>query len=199
VIRGAKDRFEAFLKDPASLPPSDQPAILSVVAHPADVHTFDELHQLARSSKNLPELERFYGALVQVRDPKLAEQAAEIIFSSEIPPQAAQARLDMVGHLAAEHPALGWRMFSQHAPDLLASLGTFEPLFEAQYVPQMFWDSAPLDQIEAWARSKVPAEMAPELERGMAGARLKISEKELLMREADNPANLSRADGPIPH
>jgi aminopeptidase N len=197
VIRGARERFEAFLKDRTSLPPSDQPAILSVVAHPADAHTFDELHEVARSAKDLPELEHFYLALVQVRDPQLAEQAAQIIFSSEIPPQATQARLDMVAKLAEEHPALGWRMFSEHAHELLASLGNFEPFMEAQYVPQMFWDSAPLDQIEAWARSKVPAEMAPELERGMAAARLKVSQKELLMREADKPANLSTADGPI--
>ena len=36
-----------------------------------------------------------------------------------------------------------------------------------------------------------------QAERGMAAARLKVSQKELLMREADKPANLSRADGPI--
>jgi aminopeptidase N len=185
VLRGARERFDAFLADPASLPASDQPAILSVVAHDADAHTFEQLHQLARSAKELPTLERFYRALAQVRDPQLAEQAAQIIFSSEIPPQATQARLDMVATLAEYHPALGWRIFSEHAHELLASQGTFEPLMEAQYVPQMFWDSAPLDQIEAWARSKVPAEMAAVLERGMAAARLNVSEKKLLVQEAD--------------
>jgi aminopeptidase N len=55
----------------------------------------------------------------------------------------------------------------------------------------MFWDSAPLDQIEAWVRSKVSAEMAPEVARGVAGARLKLSEKELLVAEADK---LKRSD-----
>jgi aminopeptidase N len=188
VSRGASERFEAFLKNRASLPASDQPAILAVVAHNADARTFEQLHQLARSAKNLSELERFYAALAQVRDPQLAEQAAQIIFSSEIPPQAIQARLQMVAALAEEHPALGWHMFSEHAHDLLASQGTFEPLMEAQYVPQMFWDSAPLGEIESWVRGKVPAEMAPEMERGMTAARLKVSEKKLLVQEADKLA-----------
>jgi aminopeptidase N len=188
VIRGARERFQAFLKDPASLAASDQPPILAVVAHDADAHTFEQLHQLARGAKNISELERFYDALAQVRDPQLAEQAAQIIFSSEIPPQAFQARIQMVAELTKEHPPLGWHMFSEHAHELLVSQGTFEPLIEAQYVPPIFWDSAPLGQIEGWVRSKVPAEMAPELARGMAAARLKVTEKALLMQEADKLA-----------
>jgi aminopeptidase N len=188
VLRGARVRFDAFLKDPASLPASDQPPILAAVAYGADADTFEQLHKLARGAKNLSETERFYVALAQVRDPQLAEKAAEIIFSSEIPPQALQARIQMVGALAHEHPALGWRLFSTHAHELLVSQGTFEPFVEAQVVPQIFWNSAPLSEIEAWVRSKVPAEMAPEVERGMAGARLRVSQKELLVREADKLA-----------
>jgi aminopeptidase N len=185
VIRGARQRFDAFLKDPATLPASDQPPVLAVVAYHADADTFEQLHKLARGAKNLSEIDRFYTALAQVRDPQLADKAAEIIFSSEIPPQAAQARIDMVVALTHEHPELGWRFFSAHAHELLVSQGTFESLMEAQYVPQMFWNSAPLDQIESWVRGKVPAEMAPEIERGMAGARLRVSQKEFLVREAD--------------
>ena len=37
-------------------------------------------------------------------------------------------------------------------------------------------------------RGKVPAEMAPEVERGMAGARLRVRQKDLLVREADKLA-----------
>jgi len=185
VIQGAQQRFAAFLKDPASLPASDQPPILAAVAYDADAKIFEQLHQLARSAKNLSELERFYAALAQVRDPHLAEQAAQIMFSSEIPTQAIQVRIGMLAQLAHEHPALGWRLFSAHAHELLVSQGTFEPFIEAQYVPQLFWNSAPLEQIEAWVRSKVPPEMEPVLARGMAAARLQVAEKELLVQEAD--------------
>ena len=94
IFRGARLRFAQFLKDPASLPANEQAPILAVVAHNADAKTFEQLHQLARGAKNLSEIERFYSALAQVRDPQLAEQAAQIIMSSEIPPQALQARLD---------------------------------------------------------------------------------------------------------
>jgi aminopeptidase N len=185
VIQGAQKRFAAFLKDPASLAASDQPPILAAVAYGADAKTFEALHQLARGAKNGSELERFYVALGQVRDPHLAEQAAQIAFSSEIPPQALMVRIEMVGQITHEHPALGWRLFTTHADELLASQGNMEPLIVAQYVPPLFWNSAPLGEIEAWARSKVPPEMAPVLARGMAAARLKVAEKELLVQEAD--------------
>jgi aminopeptidase N len=185
LIEGAQQRFAAFLKDPASIPASDQPPILAAVAYGADAKTFEELHQLARGAKNSSELERFYVALAQVRDPQLAERAVQIIFSNEIPPQALQTRIQMTGHLTREHPALGWRVFSAHAHELLVSQGSMEPLIVARYIPQLFWNSAPLGEIEAWARSKVPPEMAPVLARGMAAARLQVAEKELLVQEAD--------------
>ncbi|MGD0503556.1 MAG: hypothetical protein ABSD02_12505 [Steroidobacteraceae bacterium] len=43
VIRGARLRFDQFLKNPASLPASDQPPILAVVAYHADAGTFEQL------------------------------------------------------------------------------------------------------------------------------------------------------------
>jgi aminopeptidase N len=184
IIQGAQQRFEAFLANPSSLSPSDQASILAVVAAHADGKTFEQLHQLARSAKSLDELERYYTALANVRDPRLAQQVAQIAFSSELPPQATMARLQLVAELAREHPALAWQLFTAHAHELLAPLGTFEPLMEAQYAPQWFWNAAPLPEIEAWARSKVPAEMAPVLARGMSGAQLEVAEKERLVQEA---------------
>ena len=53
---------------------------------------------------------------------------------------------------------------------------------EAQYVPPLFWDSAPLEEVEGWVRSKIPAEMAPALEHGMDAARLLVAEKGILVR-----------------
>jgi aminopeptidase N len=184
VIQGARQRFEAFLKNPASIAASDQPPILATVAHGADAKTFEQLHQLARGAKNGSELERFYVALAQVRDPQLAEQAAKIAFSTEVPPQAFEVRIRMVGEITREHPALGWRIFIANAGKLLESQGNMEPLIIARYVPPLFWNSAPLGEIEAWARSKVPTEMEPVLARGMAAARLQLTEKELLVQEA---------------
>ena len=94
-------------------------------------------------------------------------------------------RFNMVTELAHEHPALGWQLFTAHAHELLVSQGAFEPMMEAQFVPQILWNAAPLDQIETWARGKVPAEMAPVLARGMASAKLRVTERDLLVREAD--------------
>ena len=47
------------------------------------------------------------------------------------------------------------------------------------------WEGAPLDQLEAWIRSRVPAEMAPNVARGMEAARGRQADKELLVPAAD--------------
>jgi hypothetical protein len=52
-------------------------------------------------------------------------------------------------------------------------------------VPAVYWDSLPLEQLEAWVRANMPAEAADTLERGMQTARFKLSQKQALNREAD--------------
>ena len=53
----------------------------------------------------------------------------------------------------------------------LHTLVKLAPLVEAQYVPQIFWDSLPPDEMEAWLRARVPAAMNPQIAKGMEGVR----------------------------
>ena len=62
---------------------------------------------------------------------------------------------------------------------------SFAPLIIAQYVPQFFWRGVPLVELEAWVRAHVPAEMSPDVDRGMEMARFKLAEKAILVRDAD--------------
>jgi hypothetical protein len=43
----------------------------------------------------------------------------------------------------------------------------------------------PLDDLEAWLKAHIPAQMAPNLARGMETARLRLAEKTALVQAAD--------------
>jgi hypothetical protein len=68
---------------------------------------------------------------------------------------------------------------------LMSPFPSFAPLLIAQYIPKIYWDSVPLDQLEAWVRAHVPAEMSANVQRGMESARFKFSEQQALIPAAD--------------
>jgi aminopeptidase N len=185
VLAQARRRFAAFVHDRSAISPDDQSMILNVVARYADSATFDQLHALAKQSTDESEKTRLYMALGRVSDPKLAAQAAHIAVSREIPPQLAILRLQIFAGMASEQPTLAWTTFRDNIGPLLSPLGNLAPLVEAQFIPQLFWDSLPPDQMEAWLKAHVPAEMAPQLAKGMEGARFQVAEKAQLVPEAE--------------
>jgi aminopeptidase N len=122
---------------------------------------------------------------MSVRNPQLAARAAQIALSPELPPQAAMTRIQLVIRLVDEHHQLSWSTFTAHVDDLMTPFPSEAPLIIAQYIPSAYWDSAPLDQLETWVRSHVPAQMSPNIERGMETARFKFSEKAALIPAVD--------------
>ena len=185
IIAEARRRFAAFVKDPASIAPDDRKMVLDVVGLHADAATFAQLHQLAKASTNDADQQRLYLALASAKDPKLAHEATDIALSPELPPQAIQLRLQMIGTVRQQHPQLGWATFSGHAEMLLSPFGNLAPLFIAQYVPQLFWDSITPDAMEAWIHARVPAEMNDNVQKGMDGARFRYSRRQQLVPAAD--------------
>jgi aminopeptidase N len=186
VIAEARQRFAAFVKDHGSIRPDDQEFILAIVARNADAATFEQLHAVAKSAGNETELRRYYTALMLVREPQLAAQSAQIALSPEIPPQANAARLRLIAALDQESPQLAWTTFTQNVDALMLPQGRYGPLIVAQFSPELFWNSAPLDQIESWVKAHTPAEMADNVARGMESARFKFDEKTALVGAADD-------------
>jgi hypothetical protein len=43
----------------------------------------------------------------------------------------------------------------------------------------------PLGEMNSWLKAHVPAEMGPQIEKGMDGARFQVEEKQALVPEAD--------------
>ena len=185
VIAEAQRRFGLFLHDRKAIAPDDQAAILAVVGRYADAKTYDQLHALIKQTKDVNELRRFWVALASVRANKLAQDAAQLALSSEIPPQEMSLRMQMIGTLRDEHPQLAWTTFTANEQKLMSPAGDLAPLFLAQYVPQTFWNSLPLDQLKAWILAHVPKEMAANVEKGMDGAKFKADIKRALVPAAD--------------
>jgi aminopeptidase N len=186
VLTEARKRLAAFLKDRSAIQPDDQAMILGIVARNADHATFQQLHEVAKSAQDETELRRFYETLMRVRDPRLADQAVQITLSDEIPAQAATLRLWMIAAVSDWHPLLGWNTFTGHSDMLMKPFSPFAPQMMARYVPLGFWNAVPLDQIEAWIKAHVPAEMAPEIARGMEAARFQVALKKALVPATDS-------------
>src|SRR5262249_26051747 len=152
-----------------------------IVARRADATTFEKVHVLAKAAKDDTERRRYYSALMLVSDEALAARAAQIALSPEIPPQFDAGRLNFVLALARQHQALAWKTFRDHNKELLKSHSPLDSLIIAQYVPEVFWNGIPLDQLETWIRGHVSTEMNDTVERGLQGARYKLAEKQVLL------------------
>jgi aminopeptidase N len=185
VIAEAQRRFGLFVHDHKAIAPDDQDMTLSIVGRYADVKTYDQLHALIKQTKDVAELRRLCIALAHVGDPKLAEAVAQLALSPELPPQEIQLRAQMLIALGDENPKLAWATFAANEHQLLLPFGNLEPLFLAQYVPQAFWNSQPLDQLKAWVLAHVPKEMAADVEKGMDGARFRVDVKRAVVPAAD--------------
>jgi aminopeptidase N len=196
TIAEAERRFQAFLLDHASLPADLQPTVLGIVAQNADAATFAQLHQLAQRAGNETERERDYLALGLVRDPTLAAQVLQIAVSNELPPQAATIGMQLVFRLAARFHQASWEAFTANREKLLKPLPSMTTLILGEDVPEIYWDSVPLEQLERWIKANVPAEAADTVERGMQTARFRRSQKQALIPEADAFIRAQHGQGP---
>ena len=186
TIAEARKRFAAFETDRAALSPDDQAVVLAIVAQHADRATFDALHAIAKGARDDGERRRFYAALMSVRDPQLARQALDIALSPEIPPQSAGSRFQLVSVVSDANPQLAWAFFTAHSDALLsASTDVGRVITIAQYVPTLYWDAAPFDQIESWVKGHTPASATQYVTRGLERARSQAAEKQQLVPAAD--------------
>jgi aminopeptidase N len=122
---------------------------------------------------------------MRVGDAALAERAARIALSPEIPPQDELLRLRLVGQLTDRHPALAWATLRDHADRLLAPFPKYAPLMTAEQVPEVYWEGAAPQEIESWVRGRLPAEMAANIARGMESLNEQRAQKAALIPVID--------------
>jgi aminopeptidase N len=122
---------------------------------------------------------------MQVRDPVLAQQAATIALSDEIPVQADALRYNLLARLGYQHQALAWQQLCDHSERLMKPFPGYAQLIISQYVPEEFWRGVPTSELEGWVRAHVPAELSINVDRGMETVRFRLAERVMLIRDAD--------------
>jgi aminopeptidase N len=172
VVAEGRRRFNRFLDHPASLAPNDRQTVFDVAGMNADAATFARLHAFALRTSSDIERNEALGALAHVRNDSLFQTALQIAIGKDIPPQDALAPLGMVGAAADFHPVAAWRFYQRHATQLLAPLGPMSVAASIQMIGQGFWRSAPVAELAAWLRPRVPAPMAPMLADSLERARV---------------------------
>ncbi len=172
TIAEARTRFDRAVSDPASTP-SDMLAVLTgIVGTNADAATFDRLHQLAQTSKDPTVASRYRGALMHVRDPKLAARALDIAMSDEVPPQQERTRFRLVASASDWNPKLAWTFFQAHSEPITKRMSLFEKMLSlSNVVPATFWDATTPDQLEAWLKSNLPPRANEYIAKGMSRAK----------------------------
>jgi aminopeptidase N len=121
VIAEAKKRFQAFLANPASLPPSQQDAVLAVVGYTADQQTWDQLHKLGLAATSTETRLRYYGALAGAGDPALIKQTVAIAGTDEI--TAGRVNRFLAGAAASsDDPDLVWKLLQPEREAVIGKL-----------------------------------------------------------------------------
>jgi aminopeptidase N len=110
VVAEAKKRFASFLADPASLPPSLQDSVVTVVGYSADKKTYDALRRLGRDASSTETRLRYYFALAGAQDPALIAETVDIAGTDEISAGRVN-RYIAAAAGASDNPELVWKLF----------------------------------------------------------------------------------------
>jgi len=167
VVAEAKKRFQAFIADPASLPPSLQDSVVSVVGYTADRAIWDQLHALGKAASGTETRLRFYGALAGAQDPALIADAVAIADTGEITPGRVN-RFIAGAAGASDNPDLVWKLFLPRHTAVMAKLsaeqasGLMPLIAAASSNPAIARELMALPEVKSSAGARREAEQAAE-------------------------------------
>jgi ERAP1-like C-terminal domain len=176
----AQQRFQSFLKDPATLNPDLRPSVLGVVGRFADQKTYDALHALGRKAETTEEKELYYGAMAAARDPKLAQQTLALSLTDELPiSRAPYVILDV----AEAHPSLAWDFTKRNVTSLDRNLAEFSKYKYFGSFANVFTDDKQAADLEAFAQAKLSPQARPDIAKAAERIRSRAALKQ---RELSN-------------
>ena len=151
IVGACQERFAAFVKDPAALPPDIRRAVCDVVGHYADASTYDALLAQANKAGSDEQKQLFYGALAGAADPVLAQRTLNLAIQEDMPNNYLYPLLAGVSN-AGEHPDLETKFVVTNLDKLV---GKVSPMGKNLLVPrayEAFNDAGQADELESYAR-----------------------------------------------
>jgi aminopeptidase N len=161
VIAESTRRFEAFLREPATLTGDLRDSVLAVVGRHASRSTYEKLHALARAAHTTEEKRRAYGAMQAALDPELARETLALSLGHELSVNESTRNVARVAAVG-EHDTLAWEFAQQHMDKLLEQVTFFG---RNDYIPRIaatFTDAARADELEAYVRKHSPPDAFAE-------------------------------------
>jgi alanyl aminopeptidase len=130
----AKKLAEAYMNDPASVPPSLATPGLVLTANRGDAALFETIRQRFEGSKSPTDRTRYLGALGSFRDPALVDRALAYVFTGPLRPQETMSIPRHVAEVPEGHER-AWTWMTSHyeeiAKRLPADFIIFMPYFAA--------------------------------------------------------------------
>jgi aminopeptidase N len=156
VIAEARNRFQHFLKVPATLHPSLIGPVTAIAGRYADKPTYDSLLTLAQSALIQEETQRYVDALAAVLEPKLAGETLQLALSDKLP----QIVVTQIPELVArnDHRAMAWSFAKDHRSELLKRVPVWR---HSRYLPRIVSTSADVSvavDLLAYVRANLPPE-----------------------------------------
>jgi len=158
-------RFDAFLRDPASLPGDLREPVLAVVGRYANRSVYDQLHELARSARTTEDKRRAYNAMQAALDPALARATLDLSLGDEMSTTEAVGNVSRVA-FSSEQTALAWDFTREHLPALLAKVTAFGRNTYLPRIATAFTDAPRANELMELVRAHLPPGALPEADKG---------------------------------
>lgn len=187
VLTDGRARYQRFVADANSVPPSQLSLVLGIAGREADQATYDKFGKLASTALRGDEKFRYFGALAAAKDPALAQQTMQLALATNLPPLVTNNVLSSVSR--AGHMQMAWDFAKQNKDVVLKGM-------DAKTLSNSFFsivsassNAAMADEVLAFTKANLPADAMVEAERVAAAIRTRAGIKSRLMPQLDRALN----------
>ncbi|MFO1187146.1 MAG: M1 family metallopeptidase [Alphaproteobacteria bacterium] len=182
VIGEARRLFAEYLQHPNGHSADKRRAMLEIVALHADNATWNQLHNLAKSTSDSIQKERYYGLLGHALDPELAARALALTLSDEV---AVTTRPNIIGAVSVNNPDLAFDFAIAHLDTVMSWI---EPSSATTFMPGIASNSLDpkiIPKLEAYAAAHIPASARRSVTVAEGAIRFNIMVREKRLPEVD--------------
>jgi aminopeptidase N len=183
VLADGRARYQRFLTDASSVPPSQLGLVLGIAGREANQATYEKFGALASTSIRGEDKFRYFGALSAAKDPALAKQTMQLALATHLPPLVTNNVLSSVSR--AGHMDLAWAFAKENKDAILKGMDamtmsrSFFPIVSASS------NAAMADELLSFAKANLPADTMVEANRIAAAIRTRAEIKAKLMPQLD--------------